>query len=276
MRLPRFLLVTFLLFGSISCSPAERVVEPGEAYSVAPEEEEYDRTYAYAGNPESADYPNRLQVLYSEGFVVGYDNVRGTPAWVAYRVFAVDDYETHPRPGRFLIDERSEIRISHDDYTHSGYDRGHMAPNFAIVTRFGTDAQRETFMMTNIIPQKPSLNRHWWARLERLIARDYSEKYDEVWVLTGPVYKEYGNWINERVKIPTHNFMIIMTEDAGDLKMIAFLVHQDVESSEPPEPYLTSVRYIEEITGLNFNPVMQTTLADSLERITHEVMWESD
>jgi len=101
LRFPRFLLVSFLLFGTISCSPAERVAEPGEAYSAAPEEDHYGRAYVYAGNPESADYPNRLQVLYSEGFVVGYDNVRGTPAWVAYRVFHVDDYETHTRPGRF-------------------------------------------------------------------------------------------------------------------------------------------------------------------------------
>jgi endonuclease G, mitochondrial len=275
LRLHRFLLASFLLFATLSCSPSERAMEESRAYAVAPDED-YGRAYVYAGNPDSAEYPNRLQILYSEGFVVGYDNVRGLPAWVAYRVFDVDDYDTHSRPGRFLIDVRSEKRISHDDYTHSGYDRGHMAPNFAIDTRFGEDAQRETFMMTNIIPQKPSLNRHLWARIERLIARDYSEKYDEVWVLTGPVFKESGNWINDRVKIPTHNFMIIMTEDGDELKMIAFLVHQDVESSEAPEPYLTSVRHIEEITGLNFNPFMQTTLADSLEQIEPESLWKSD
>ena len=269
--LPALIIALLFLF-SYSCSPSVQVTEEEPATTIS-DDEPIDRTFTYAGKPEAETYPNPIIRLYNEGFVSGYDEVRGTPAWVAYRVFHMDEYFSNPRPSRFLIDDRTENRISHDDYTHSGYDRGHMAPNFAIVSRFGADAQRETFYMTNIIPQKPSLNRQWWQRLERLIARDYSERYDEVWVLTGPIFKETGNWLNDKVKVPTHNYKIIKTEKNGDLHMKAFIVHQEVGSSEPHEPYLTSVRSIEELTGLNFNPLFKKAFADSIESVTVDQMW---
>lgn len=266
-------LVILLLFFS-GCKSSEKQVdsEPRsvETYSVS---SDVDQTFFYAGEPEVSTYPNSVDVYYNEGYVSGYDEERGVPAWVGYRVFEVDEYNTFSRPSRFLIDQRTSNRVSHDDYTNSGYDRGHMAPNFAIVTRFGQEAQRETFYMTNIIPQKPSLNRHWWQRLERLIARDYSERYDEVWVITGPVYQESSEWLNDKVKVPSHNFMIVKTEDGGEVKMKAFIVHQDVESSEPHVPYLTTVREIEEQTGFNFNPLMDESIADSLETLEIDAMW---
>lgn len=232
-----------------------------------------NRFYSYAGFPHVVDYPNPLIVLYNEGYVVGYDEIRGVPAWASYRVFRVDEYITHPRPGRFLVDNRTENRISHDHYTNSGFDRGHMAPNFAIVTRYGVQAQRETFLMTNIIPQTPQLNRQWWARLERLIARDYSEAFGEVWVTTGPVFKEKGNWIGGDVKIPSHNFMILTVEVENDLWMKAFLVPQNIEGNEKLEPYLISVQDIEEHTGLDFNPTLNSNISVSLESEPVQELW---
>nr|MBS0037852.1 DNA/RNA non-specific endonuclease [Saprospiraceae bacterium] len=233
-----------------------------------------DRRLTYAGKPQITHYPNPLTLLYNECFSLGYDEVRGIPAWVAYCVFDVEDYSTPPRPSGFLIDDRTSNRISHDDYTHSGYDRGHMAPNFAIASRFGADCQRETFLMTNIIPQKPSLNRQWWERLERLIARDYTERYHRVWIVTGPVFLTTGEWLNGRVKVPSHNFMILQMETDGELYVKAFLVHQDVDGNEPHETYFTSIRNIEDLTGLNFNPLWEQSFADSLEIIQCLEMWE--
>lgn len=240
-----------------------------------PINEDPGRFYTYAGFPEVTGYPNPLTVLYNDGFVTGYDEVRGVPAWVGYRVFRVDEYKTHNRPGRFLIDDRTKNRISHDHFTHSGYDRGHMAPNFAIVTRYGQEAQLETFLMTNIIPQTPQLNRQWWARLERLIARDYSEAFDEVWVITGPVFREKGNWIQEAIKIPSHYFKILKVEVEGELWMKSFLVPQLIESNQDLEPFLVSVHEIEQLTGLNFNPGLDPATARILESQRLLKLWNN-
>jgi|GEM_PF-4492268 len=54
---------------------------------------------------------------------------------------------------------------------------------------------------------------------------------------------------------------------------MVFLVNQDVQSSEPLEPYLTSVREIEGITGLNFNPLFVQAYADSIEGVELEEVW---
>jgi len=235
-----------------------------------------ERFYTYAGFPElTVDYPNPLLRLFNIGYVVGYDEIRGVPAWAAYRVFRVDEYLGSTRPARFLTDIRTVNRITHNHYTNSGYDRGHMAPNFAVFTRYGNEAQRETFFMTNIIPQAPNLNRQWWARLERIIARKYSEKFDQVWIITGPVFKEKGNWIRDEVKIPSHNFMIIKVVTENELMMKAFLVPQNVQGSETLEAYLITVNEIEELTGLNFNPALEPAVADSLESIRLLQLWEN-
>ncbi len=56
------------------------------------------------------------------------------------------------------MDTLTIAKVTHNDYTHSGYDRGHMAPNYAIATRYGQEAQKETFLMSNIVPQLGNLN----------------------------------------------------------------------------------------------------------------------
>lgn len=261
---PNHLWGIILLYIVYGCGVPQPAISPQET----------GRFYSYAGLPETRSYPNSLTILYNEGFVAGYDEVRGTPAWVAYRLFSVDEYRTWPRPGRFLTDGRTTNRINHDHYTHSGYDRGHMAPNFAIATRYGEQAQRETFLMTNIAPQTPRLNRQWWARLEQLVAREYAEFFQEVWVIVGPVYMENNTWIREAVQVPSHYFKIIKVEVDGELWMKAFLVPQDLAKGEAPEPYLTTVKEIESLTGLNFNPDLQTALADSLENIRLTRLWD--
>lgn len=66
---------------------------------------------------------------------------------------------------RFAEDTRvPRPRACHSDYTNSEYDRGHMVP---AADRSATiSAMRSTFIMTNVCPQVPSLNRGSWKRLE--------------------------------------------------------------------------------------------------------------
>lgn len=61
-----------------------------------------------------------------------------------------------------------------DDYTRSGYDRGHMA-NHADFD-YSANLVYLTYSMSNIVPQNPELNRGSWAKLEkfeRRVARVY-------------------------------------------------------------------------------------------------------
>lgn len=66
---------------------------------------------------------------------------------------------------RFSEDTRCPLpRATHGDYTRSGYDRGHLVP--AADRSVSISSMKSTFIMTNVCPQVPSLNRGEWKRLE--------------------------------------------------------------------------------------------------------------
>lgn len=88
-----------------------------------------------------------------------------------------------------------------------------MAPNLAIATRYGVEAPRETFLMTNVSPQTAALNRRVWERLERLIARGYATAHGEIWVKIGPVFERPSARLNSGVAIPVAFWKIIVRRD---------------------------------------------------------------
>jgi len=74
-----------------------------------------------------------------------------------------------------LLTENGYSLPSHGDYTRSGYDRGHMAPNGDFNNT--TENALATFFTGNIWPQTPHVNRITWFAAERItrgLAREYS------------------------------------------------------------------------------------------------------
>ena len=126
----------------------------------------------FGGLPNTANYGHPVIVLTNIGYLSGYCEARRNPAWVGFSISSVTVGSTAKRPPKFITDPRTTSRVAHQDFSNSGYDRGHMAPNYAIGTRYGHEAQRETFLMSNIAPQAPDLNRIWWRVLEEKEANE--------------------------------------------------------------------------------------------------------
>jgi len=232
----------------------------------------WSRGHVYAGFPR---YARPLKVLENQGYVVGYCDTRKNPLWVAYRAFDVDNPLRHKRPSRFRVDRRTRAQVSHDDYTRSGYDRGHMAPNYVINTRYGQQAQYETFLMSNIVPQKPNLNRHVWVALEMLVAKDYTARFEEVWVICGPVFDGSIETLASGVEIPDAFYKIIVDEKQRAVRVLAFMVPQGVErqDQEPLVRFLTSIREVERRTGLDFLHELPDDIEGELEQKKAESLW---
>jgi endonuclease G len=94
-----------------------------------------------------------------------------------------------------LLRENGYSLPSHSDYTNSGYDRGHMAPN----ADFNDTAENAllTFFIANIWPQTPELNRVRWLRTEnetRRLAGEYS--YVKVIIIVDEFTDEKVNGIS--------------------------------------------------------------------------------
>jgi endonuclease G len=137
-----------------------------------------------------------------------------------------------------------------------------MAPNYAIATRFGAAAQRETFLMSNITPQRHALNAGLWAEIEMKIATSYPARYGEVWVITGPVFGTNPQRLRAGVCVPEAFFMIVVDENEGKLRTLALLVPQETAANADPERFLTSIDEIQRRTGLDF----LSELDDAAER----------
>ena len=140
-----------------------------------------------------------------------------------------------------------------------------MAPNYAIGSRYGETAQRETFLMSNIVPQMPTLNRTVWRLLEERVAKEYAMNFEEVWIITGPVYDEHKESLKSGVEIPDAFFKIIVDEVSGKPRVLAFVIGQDVTGSDRFSQFLTSVDEVEKQTGLDFLAELEDGLEDQIE-----------
>lgn len=231
-----------------------------------------DRTHAYGGVP-AVMRGSAPRVLVNRGFVVGYSDALGNPLWAAYRVADADWGEPPPRPEAFVVDLRTAARVEPEVYARSGYDRGHLAPNFAIATRYGRAAQEEAFQMSNIIPQRHALNAGVWKQLEQRIATSYPGRFGEVWVIAGPVFGDDPPRLRRRVAVPEACYMIVVDESDGRVRAQAFLFPQETPNFAAPDGYLTTIDELERRTGLDFLRDLPDEAEAALEAKRAERAW---
>jgi endonuclease G len=230
-----------------------------------------DRMHCYGGVPRG---PAGMRVLSNIGYVAGYSDALGNPLWAAYRVEDIElNQASPPRPDGFVPDLRTVARIEPQAYNNSGYDRGHMAPNYAIATRYGEHAQEETFQMSNICPQRHALNAGVWKQLEQRIATNYAGRFGEVWVVAGPVFGAKPEKLRRRVAIPESFYMIVVDESDGRVRAEAFIFPQEAPASMRMDDCLTSIDEVERRTGLDFLGDLPDEAENALEAKRVERAW---
>ena len=242
-----------------------------------------DRTHLYAGAPRVAGEGDAIpagRFLRNAGYLAGYSDELGAALWVGYHVKDIDPLPAPAeRPERFEVDPRTVARIEPGAYTGSGYDRGHLAPNYAIATRYGAAAQRETFLMSNVVPQKHGLNAGLWKQMELRAATSYPARFGEVWVLAGPVFRRSPAHLSgpgggaAQPAIPEACYLIIVDESEGRVRAMAFLFPQEPAAGASPEDYLTTVDEIEQRTGLDFFAELPPEAERELEARRADRIW---
>lgn len=153
------------------------------------------------------------------------------------------------------------------DYSNSGYDRGHLAPSAAM--DFSQQSMQQSFLMSNMSPQLPGFNRVGWRLLEEHV-RDLANEYNELYVVTGPIYQGGENAIGNGVVIPSAFFKVILDPAFNDA--IAFVVpHRDVSGSELAN-FITTIDEVERLTQLDFFSAVDDSTEASMEAQVWE-MW---
>lgn len=248
------------------------------------------------GNPSGAgldDCNNYLMV--KQGYAVSYNDSLGFPNWSSWHL-DFDDLGSLDREDSFRADEdlpEGFNRITKDDYTNSGFDRGHLCPN---ADRNGNEElQRETFLMTNMVPQAPNNNRNTWAALENHARNLVKEGY-ELYIVAGAYddpdgdggegskgfvtfYDKDGDGLG--ITIPEYVWKVMFAIEDGsddiaraDLSnsfMLAVWIPNTQECSDRSwYEYAVSVDDVERLTGYDFFSMLDDDLEVALEKTVYE------
>jgi endonuclease G len=167
------------------------------------------------GNPSNAassvaSIDNYLMV--KPQFVLSYNNKTHTANRVSWQLnkswIGAADRQDNFRPDDALPATWYKVRPT--DYTGSGYDRGHIAPSAAVIRNEADNSS--TFLMTNMMPQVPELNRGVWGDLEEY-CRELVQQGKELYILAGPVGRKGSIGTKEKIAVPAKTWKVIAVLD---------------------------------------------------------------
>ena len=213
---------------------------------------------------------DNMKVVY-KGFTVYFNSKCHVPNCVVYELTGKETSGKVPRYKNFLVDEQVYGCAEPQDYTHSGYTRGHMAP--AADMKWDRDAMKESFYMTNICPQKSSLNSGGWSKLEDK-ARDWARRDSAIVIATGPILGRDMKTIGKsHVVVPERFYKVVLAPFATPMRAIGF-IHPNGSSKGPVKSYAVTVDEVEALTGLDFFHELDDDVENAVESSFNLLQWD--
>jgi endonuclease G len=230
-------------------------------------------------NDESDDF-----FMKKPQYELSYNNKRGAANWVCWNLNAKWFGDVERKQGQFITDKDLPDgfqRITHNDYTGSGFDRGHLVRSEErTATREDNDA---TFLMTNVLPQYHDLNAGPWLSLEEYCQILATKKNNELYLIAGGIYDETPKFLsgkgNGRVAIPVSTWKVIVVLEQGqgleDVTKDTRIIAVNMPNREGKDfkksgwrKYLTTVDELEKLTGYDFLSALPDDIESALESRT--------
>lgn len=199
-------------------------------------------------------------------YALSYNRDKGIPNWVSWQLNQswLGELDRIPFETDTTLPD-GWYRVTPDDYTRSGFDRGHLVP---AADRDRTEPDRQAaFLMTNIMPQSPDNNRGPWESLESY-CRDLVRQGKELYIVAGGVGSggigEQGRQTaiaGGRVTVPANTWKVVVVLDRPGLgvtdittltRTIAIVVpnRQGIQNQDWRD-FRTSIDAIEQLTEYN-------------------------
>lgn len=189
--------------------------------------------------------------LCREGYALLHDNGAKIAVWAAWTLLPDETIGCNPREDAFAPDKDLPAGASADpsDYAKSGYDKGHMVPDADM--SWSKQTSIESFLMSNMSPQLPNLNRGAWKLLEaQTRAWTWSRKHN-LTIYSGNIYSSASKRIGaDGVVVPDALYKILIDDVTGEV--LAFHFPNIDKQPTDLKPRLTSVAEIEKLTGVVF------------------------
>ena len=205
--------------------------------------------------------------------------------WIAYRF----DNTTGGNVGRneaYKPDPElpSQYAAKHNDYTNSGYTRGHLCASSD--RQYSKEANQQTFYMSNISPQSGNgFNQSgsaWNTGEDKVQAWGYniSRSTDTLYVVKGGTIGEgmIKGYIKNEIAIPKYFFMAVLFRIGDNYKAIGFYMPHENLKDDPdkkdPKKYLMSIDALEQETGIDFFHNLPDNIENTVEATYNVNDWQ--
>ena len=227
----------------------------------ANENREVWSTLSVVGYPVVPDsIPHKLLARYC--YTVSYNAKTRQPNWVMWKL--TGEHVMQRKEGvwnEYREDEELpfEIRSTLEDYASSGYDRGHMCPGGDC--NWDDQGRDETFMLSNMCPQNPILNRGDWKEVE-MACRKWAKRYGNIYIVCGPIFlksQEHERIGPNQIPVPEAFFKVVLCSESSTPKGIGFIC-RNTDGNRKKDFYVNSIRQVERVTGYRFFPNLNDSI----------------
>ena len=159
------------------------------------------------------------------------------------------------------------------DYASSGYDRGHMCPGGDC--NWNDQGRDETFLLSNMCPQNPNLNRGDWKEIE-IACRKWAKEHSSIYIVCGPIFLK--SQVHQRIganqiPVPEAFFKVILCIDDNEPMGIGFIC-RNTDGNRKKDFYVNSIRQVERITGYKFFPNLADSIKDRVYDMSDITQWD--
>ena len=192
----------------------------------------------------TASTTNYLSV--KKGYVMSYNGVEGRANWVGWTLRA-SDVGSVDRTNRFIQDESlpQGFKIADErDYAHSGFDRGHLCNSEDRTS--SENLNEETFLMSNMIPQTPELNRGPFKFLEEYCRKLAVKRGQNLLIYSGGIGSK--GRLASGVIVPAYCWKVVYTPE----KIWCILFPNERVLHKNWQTYSVPLVTLEKMTGYKF------------------------
>ena len=152
-----------------------------------------------------------VQPICREAYLSAYDAQVKEPRFVMWTLTPGHALGCVARSNAFAADQSIQGGATPQDYAASGYDKGHMAPDGD--QSWDQQVEFESFLMTNMTPQAPSLNRGIWKLLETSVRGWAAQSGQTFNIISGAVYDANDKKIGTGVVVPHALYKIVVDQN---------------------------------------------------------------
>lgn len=219
-------------------------------------------------------YETCEDIVEYSGFTSSYNHSTLVPEWVAYELTAEElNWAYDSQSSNFSRDPNLKgPQSSREDYSHSGWDKGHMAPKADM--RWSEKSYWESHYFTNVCPQNHELNAGDWNTLEKSVRR-WAKQYGTVWVVCGPIFESdaLGTIGAAHVHIPDAFYKALLVRDSqGQYHTIGFVMPNE-STHHSFKSYACTVNSLEERIGRDLFPALDDSVEEIVEDETNWKIW---